>query len=333
MQTQKSTKKKILCTGSGGFIFGNFSRQAFYTNQNYSIASIDRIRDSNNIWNVYVNSDHKFYIADIRDAHVLSAIFQVEKPDIVIHGAAETSVEASVKNAEPFITSNVLGTQNVIDMCLRWNVKKLIYISTDQVYGPLSSESDPSFTEASPINPKNPYAASKAAGELLVQAAHHTHGLVYNITRSCNCYGPWQHPSKLIPKIINSVIKQQPMPVYGQGAQIRDWLHVFDKCSAIFSIINNGVDNQIYNISANQELSNIEVFQRVCNTLEKGHELISFTNDNPYHDFRYSLDSSKLKDIGWNIEYKFKEGIVPTCQWYINNQFFFRQFETDPIGK
>jgi dTDP-glucose 4,6-dehydratase len=317
-------RKNVLVTGSGGFIPSNLIRQVFYTKQPWTISSIDRVRESHLIHNIYINQDHDFNIADIRDAHILNVIFAKAKPEIVIHAAAESFVDNSINDASPFITSNVLGTQNVIDACLKNGVKKLVYMSTDEVCGHLTDENAEPWKEEAPLQPRNPYAASKAAGEMLVRAAHETHGLTYQITRSCNNYGPWQDPEKFIPKIIKNVLAGEKVPVYGQGAQIRDWIHVFDKCGAIFDIINKGEDNQTYNISANQEFSNLEVFQLVCNTLGKGHDLIEFVEDRPGHDYRYSVDSTKLRSLGWKPDFRFKEGLVQACQWYVNNQFFFR---------
>lgn len=307
---------KLLVTGSGGFIFSNFIRRAFFTKQNYDVASIDRIRKSNVLQNVYRNKDHRFYIADIIDNHIINAIFEAEKPDIVIHGAME-----NVDNSQMLVRSNVLGSQIIIDACIKWNVKKLIYVSTDEVYGQLLDESSPAWSEIAPLAPRNPYSASKAAAELMVKAAHETYGLTYNITRSCNNYGPWQDPEKFIPKIIKNILENSPVPVYGMGAQIRDWIHVYDKCDAIIKIVNEGHDNEIYNISAGQEYSNIEIFQIICNTLNIGHDLLQFVPDKPGHDFRYAVDSTKLRNIGWKPTFKFKEGIKQTCDWYCNNRY------------
>jgi dTDP-glucose 4,6-dehydratase len=318
-------KKKVLVTGSGGFILGNFIRRVFHTKSPYNMVSLDRVRDSHIMHNIYVNKDHEFYIVDIRDPHMLNVIFQTERPDIVIHGAAESFVDASIKNPSPFITSNVLGTQNIIDICLKTDVKKLVYISTDEVYGHLTSEDDDAWTEESSLNPRNTYSASKAAGELLVRAAHETHGLQYQITRCCNNYGPWQTPEKFIPKIIKNILEGNPVPIYGKGEQIRDWIHVWDKCNALLKIIKDGEINSTYNISAGQEFMNVEVFQNVCNLLGKGYDLLKFVEDRPGHDYRYSVDSTKLKNIGWKPQFKFKEGLEQTCQWYVNNQFFLKQ--------
>lgn len=323
--------KKILISGSAGFIFGNFIRKAIYGENKknpqdklYNFASVDRVNHNHNTA-IYKNKNHSFHVADIRDAHVLDVIIDFERPDIVIHGAAETFVDTSLKDPNVFITTNILGTQNIINSCLKHRVEKLIYISTDEIYGQLNNESDSSWTEDSPMAPRNPYAASKAAGELLIKAAHHTHGLTYNITRSSNCYGPWQLPEKLIPKAIKYILNKEKIPIYGEGKQIRDWTFVGDNCSAILTILEKGTSNEIYNISANQELTNLETIQKICNTMGQGHSLIDFIKDpRPGHDFRYSLNCDKIKKLGWKPTYTFKDGIIPTVQWYLDNQWFLK---------
>jgi dTDP-glucose 4,6-dehydratase len=319
-----SDRKKLLVTGSCGFIFGNFVRKAVYDKQPYQLISLDRV-SLNNVNSMYFNKNHTFHIADIRDQHVIDTIFKFEKPDIVIHGAAESFVDSSLTDPNSFVTSNVLGTQVIINACVKAKVEKLIYISTDEVYGQLTDESMPSWTEDVPLNPRNPYSATKAAGELLVKAASESFGLKYNITRSSNNYGPRQFPEKLLPKTIKCILENKPIPIYGQGQQIRDWTHVYDNCSALFTIINSGKDNEIYNISANQEFTNIEVIQEICNVMNKGHDLISFVEDpRKAHDFRYSVDTSKLRELGWKPTIKFKDGIVDTVQWNLNNQWFIK---------
>lgn len=313
-------KKKVLVTGSGGFIFGNFIRQVFYAKMPYTISSIDRVRESHIIHNIYVNQDHQFYIADIRDPHTLHVIFEKERPDVVIHGAAESCVDKSIYTTLPFTTSNVVGTQNIIDQCLAVNAK-LVYTSTDEVYGALPNDQVSPWTEESPLNPKNTYSATKAAGELLVQAAANTHGLRYNIVRASNNYGPWQTTEKLIPRIIEKVMTGNEIPIYGKGDQIRDWIHVYDTCAALFKVIDNGVNGEIYNITAKQEFTNLEVAQIVCNTLGKGHELLKHVEDRQGHDFRYAMTNDKIKSLGWVPEFKFRDGISQTCQWYVSNKF------------
>jgi dTDP-glucose 4,6-dehydratase len=321
--------KKVLVTGSCGFIFGNFIRKAIYDQnqkkeKKYTFASVDRVTN-NAVNSMYWNKNHAFHIADIRDQHVMDRIFETERPDIVIHGAAETFVDTSLKDPNSFVSSNVLGTQVIINSCLKTNVERLIYISTDEVYGQLTSESDAAWTEDAPLNPRNPYSASKASGELLVQAANRTHGLIYNITRCSNNYGPRQLPEKLVPKAIKCVLEGQKIPIYGQGQQIRDWTYVADNCTAIMAILDKGEPGEVYNISAKQEFTNIETINLVCNAIGKGHELISFIEDpRGGHDFRYSVDTTKIQKLGWKPTYKFRDGIRDTVQWYMDNQWFLK---------
>jgi dTDP-glucose 4,6-dehydratase len=323
--------KKVLVTGSCGFIFGNFVRKAIYDqnqkkhqDRQYKFSSVDRVT-ANALNSMYWNKNHDFHVADIRDQHIIDVIFQLEQPDIVIHGAAETFVDTSLKDPNSFVTSNVLGTQVIINACLKHKVERMIYISTDEVYGQLTSESDPAWTEDAPLNPRNPYSAAKAAGELMVRAAHQTHGLIYNITRSSNCYGPRQLPEKLIPKAIKCIVNGEKIPLYGQGQQIRDWTYVADNCTAVMTVLDKGAPNEVYNISANQEFTNVETINLVCNAMNKGHDLISFIPDpRGGHDFRYAIDTTKIRELDWKPTYKFKDGIRDTVQWYLDNQWFLK---------
>jgi dTDP-glucose 4,6-dehydratase len=316
-------KKKLLITGSGGFVLGNLIRHFFFNRKQYTISSIDKVREEHIIHNIYVNLGHAFHIADVCDLHILNVILQKEQPDIVIHGAAETGVDNSQNCVQPFIHNNILGTQNVIDVCVKNNAK-LIYISTDQVYGSHLSEKEPLFTEESGLNPQNPYSITKYSSELLIKSAAKLKGLKYNILRLSSNYGPWQTGNKFIPKIIKSVLDNKKIEIYGKGSQVRDWTHVTDTCEAICKVIDNWKDNEIYNVSANQEFTNLEVFQIVCNALEKGHDLISFVEDRPYHEYRYGISAEKLNKLGWKKEIKFKDGIQQTAQWYLNNAFVLR---------
>jgi dTDP-glucose 4,6-dehydratase len=318
-------KKKILITGTGGFIFSNFIRKAIFDKLPYTFVSVDKVTKASVLNNIYQNKSHVFHIGDISDPHFVNVLFEYEKPDIVIHGAAESFVDDSLKDPNKFITSNVMGTQVIANACVKWEVERLIYISTDEVYGQLENETEAAWNEESPMNPRNPYSASKAAGELIVKAAHASFGLNYNITRSSNNYGPRQTSEKLIPKVIKCVFDGTKIPIYGQGLQIRDWTYVMDNCAGIISVLNDGKLNETYNISANQEFTNIEIIQKVCNALGKGHDLISFIPDpRGGHDFRYSIDCSKLKELGWKPGFKFKEGIVNTVEWYQRNPWFLR---------
>ena len=319
-------KQKILLTGTAGFIAGNFIRKAIFDKLPYEFVSIDKITNNNLLNNIFVNKSHQFYMNNICDRHFIDLIFQYHKFDYLIHYAASTHVDKSIESANEFIENNVLGTQVLIDACVKHNVK-MLYFSTDEVYGALKSENDISWTEDSEISPNNPYAASKAAGELLVKAAGKTHGLDYVITRSSNIYGPRQTPDKLIPKIIKCILEDKSIPIYGKGMQIRDWTNVIDNAQAVVKILENWKSGEIYNISANQEFSNIEVVQEICNFMNKGHNLITFVEDRKGHDFRYSINSSKIKKLGWSPSYRFKGpegGLSHTVNWYKANQWFLK---------
>jgi dTDP-glucose 4,6-dehydratase len=326
------SKTKILVTGSTGFIFSNFIRKALYWQSqnkslNYDFVSIDKV-SGNLATSIYSNKDHKFYMADIRDQHIINNIFQFEKPDVIIHGAAMTSVDGGMNAPTEYVSSNVLGTQVLLNAATKYGVKKFIYISTDEVYGQLKSESELSWTEEAPFNSRNSYSASKASGELLVRAMAEAHGITYNITRSANNYGPRQTPDKLIPRVIKCILNNEKIPVYGQGQQIRDWLHVYDNCVGILTVLEKGLANQTYNIAANQEFSNIEVIHEICKYMGKGTELIEFIKDprGNSHDFRYSMDASKLKALGWKPEMQFKKSIGNECiDWFVNNKWYFNQ--------
>lgn len=314
----------LMILGSCGFTLGNFVRNIMHkaredrTQYPYNVVSIDRVGGNPNM--IYYNADHKFHIADIRDKHVIDTIFQFERPDIVIHGASEKPNGSD----QSFLSTNILGTQNVIDACLKHKVGKLIYLSDDKVYGYLSSESDAPWTEQSPINPVSSYAASKASAELLVMAAHKSHGLAYSIVRSSNLYGPRQSPDKLITNTMRRILNDQKIPVHGNGLNMRDWLHVFDHNAALRRIILDSEPNAIYNVGAGQEYTNFEVVQHVCNVMGKGWQLIEHTNDQR-KDFRYAMDCSKIKALGWKQKTaNLKAGLDTTWEWVHNNLYSLR---------
>jgi len=308
--------KKILVTGTCGFIFSNFVR-LIRDSSEYTFVGIDKLIEEHNVKNVDPNLP--LYIGDIADEHFMNRVFSIEKPDIVIHGAAESFVDNSIKKALPFIHSNVLGTQIVVDMCMKYNVEKLMYISTDEVYGQLTSTHHESWTEKTPINPRNPYSASKAAGELIVKAANQTHGLDYIITRCSNNFGPRQPPRNLVPKIITSVLSYNKIPIHGTGEQRREWIYVNDHCDAIMFLMNNGKLNEIYNIGSGNECSNIEMVYKICDVIGYGKDFIEHISDRPGHDFRYSIDFSKIKELGWQPKYTFEQGIIDCVKWYVDD--------------
>lgn len=318
-------RQRLLLTGSAGFIGSNFVRKVIYEKHPYEVHSVDKIANSSMLNNIYQHKLHDFYLADICDQHIMEKVFEYVRPEIVVHMAAESAVDKSIQDASVFTKSNVLGTQVLINLALKYNVKCFLYQSTDEVYGALSSMEDAAWTENSPMNPKNPYSASKASGELLIRAAANTHGLPFIIVRSCNNYGPRQTHDKLIPRVIKHILEDKPIPVYGKGLQVRDWLHTTDNCGAILKILKDGTIGETYNISANEEFTNIDVVKQICNLMQKGEDLIDFIPDpRPGHDFRYSVNSEKVMKLGWRPIYKFKDGLQKTVEWYSINPFFLK---------
>lgn len=317
------SKPKLLITGSGGFIMSNFIRKAIYDNCPYTLVSVDNIEKTSVMNNIYSNKNHQFYIGDVSNYHFLNIIFELERPDIVLHGAAETSSPGSSIDYNKYIDSNIRSTQTIIELCAKWNVGKLIYTSTDKVYGePIGSSNKP--IESGAIFPSNIYASTKAAAEMLIASAGRSQNLKYNILRSCNNFGPRQTSNKFIPLIIKNIMDNVPTKIYGKGQQLREWLHVQDNCSAILDVIIKGADNQIYNVTANYEYSNIEVFNEIANILGKGHDLIEFDDSATYHEQRYSSSADKLRAIGWKPSFKPKDGLKHTVAWYVNNPYYLK---------
>jgi dTDP-glucose 4,6-dehydratase len=316
-------KKKILLTGSCGFIFSNFLRKALKENNKYTFASVDKIIAPYNLKNIYKHENHTFYMGDIADEKFMDNVFLLEKPDIVLHAAAESFVDDSIRSAQPFVHSNIVGTQVMVDLSLKHGVERFIYTSSDEVYGQLKSPLDLSWTEESPLKPRNPYSATKAAGEMIVYAANQTHGLKYNITRCCNNYGNCQPPRNLVPRVITSILKNEWIPIHGEGKQYREWIYVEDNCSAVMKIIESAPENEIYNIGSGVELTNLDMVGKICNKLDKGYDLITFVKDRPGHDFRYSVDCSKIKKLGWQPKFDFNQGLEKTIEWYLENQKYY----------
>jgi dTDP-glucose 4,6-dehydratase len=309
-------KKKILFTGSCGFIVGNLLRKMVYDKEPYQLISLDRVSDQMaNL--LFWNKNHTFHVADIRDSHIIDAIFQFETPQMVIHGAAETI------NQKNFITSNVLGTQIIVDACLKHKVEKLIYLSADEVYGP--AQPDQYFLETDHANPITDYAISKHAGELLIKAASLKHGLIYNIVRLSNGYGRLQGANNFIPGTIKSVLQNTGFSILGDERRLKTWTHVFDLCLGIQTVLRHGQDNQTYNVSSNQEFTQLEIAQKICNALGRGHNLINFGSEQFDHlNFECRINSEKIKKIGWESEQKLKDGVIETVEWYNKNQWFLK---------
>lgn len=312
--------KHILVTGSAGFIFSNFMRKVMRDKVPYTFASVDKVIAPYNRYNIARNRDHNFYLGDIADEQFMDTVFAIERPDIVIHGAAESFVDASITSAQPFIHSNVVGTQVMIDMAVKHEVDRFIYVSTDEVYGQLGAY-EQSWTESAMRKPRNPYSASKAAGEILVYAANQTHNLQYNITRCCNNYGPSQPPRNLVPKIISSLLNNQPIPIHGTGTNIREWIYADDHCSAIMKIVRDAPPNEIYNIGSGVELTNVEIVHKISHIMNKK-SVLNFVVDRKGHDYRYSVDCSKLKKLGWQPDFDFDSGMQKCVQWYLDNPWY-----------
>lgn len=309
--------KTILVTGVCGFIFSNFIRYVSIYFPQYTFVGVDKLVKDYNIDNMYEGTNYKFYLADIADKHVMERIFQMEKPDIVIHGAAESFVDNSITNIDPFLHTNIIGTQCMIDCALKYKVSQFIHISTDEVYGQQFSKLDPAWKESKSLGPRNPYAASKAAAELIVKTAHHTHGLQYKMTRSCNVYGPRQKFDNLIPHIITNLKTNNPINIHGNGLNFRQYIYVEDKITAIMKILEFGSINETYNIGAYNYFTNLEMVQEIADVMCIKNPQINFITDRKAHDYGYSVSNAKLQYLGWSPKHNFKEALIKTVSFYM----------------
>ncbi len=309
--------KKLLVMGGAGFIGSEFVRQS--VDRGYKIVVVDKLTyagDLKRIKECEKNID--FHKADITSADIMHQIFKTEKPDIVVHWAAESHVDRSIMAASIFLETNAKGTQNLLEVSRHYEIERFINISTDEVYGELSDEGQ--FYETTPLNPSSPYSVSKAAADMLGRAYHRTYGLPVITIRPSNNYGPWQYPEKLIPVVILKALKGEKIPVYGTGKNIREWLFVSDCANWVFSILEHGTIGEIYNVGSGEEKTNIEVVKDILRLLGKPENLIEFTRDRLGHDYRYSLNSEKAKkQFGWNNKESFSAGIEKTVKWYRDN--------------
>lgn len=313
--------KKMLITGGAGFIGSNFIHYILSKYNDYQVINLDKLTYAANLENlkdIEDNKNYKFIHGDIADKEFIFKLFENEKFDIVINFAAESHVDNSILNPQIFTITNILGTQVLLDACRKYNIKRFHQISTDEVYGELPLD-DKSilFTEKTPLNPSSPYSASKASADMLVKSYYRTYSLPITISRCSNNYGPYQHLEKLIPLMISKAINNDNLPVYGNGLNVRDWLHVYDHCTAIDLIIHEGKIGEIYNIGGNNEKSNIDVVKIILKELGKSEKLIKYVNDRPGHDLRYAIDSTKIKTtLNWKPVYSFEKGILDTIKWY-----------------
>ena len=313
--------KKMLITGGAGFIGSNFIHYILSKYNDYQVINLDKLTYAANLDNlkdIEDNKNYKFIHGDIADQEFIFKLFEDKKFDIVINFAAESHVDNSILNPQIFTITNILGTQVLLDACRKYNIKRFHQVSTDEVYGELPLD-DKSilFTEKTPLNPSSPYSASKASADMLVKSYYRTYSLPITISRCSNNYGPYQHLEKLIPLMISKAINNDNLPVYGNGLNVRDWLHVYDHCTAIDLIIHEGKIGEIYNIGGNNEKSNIDVVKIILKELGKSEKLIKYVNDRPGHDLRYAIDSTKIKTtLNWNPVYSFEKGILDTIKWY-----------------
>lgn len=326
---------KILVTGGAGFIGSNFIKYMLET-YDYKIVNLDLLTYAGNLKNlkeIESNSNYHFIKGDIRDRELVDRIFQEYQIDIVINFAAESHVDRSIEDPEIFLSTNVFGTQVLLDVAKKyWKLNlndkyckqfkegvKYLQVSTDEVYGTLGKEG--MFTEKTPLAPNSPYSASKTSADLFVRAYNETFGIPINITRCSNNYGPYQFPEKLIPLMINNCLNNKELPVYGDGMQIRDWLHVKDHCIGIDTVLHKGRIGEVYNIGGNNEKANIEIVKLIIKNINNNEKLIRYVKDRPGHDRRYAIDNTKItNELGWKPSYTFEQGMKETIEWYLNNK-------------
>ena len=315
----------ILVTGGAGFIGSNYIFHTLSKRPAYRVVCLDNLTYAGNLSTLSSVMDDprfRFVKADICDREAVYRLFEEEKPAIVVNFAAESHVDRSIAATDVFLHTNVLGTAVLMDACKKYGTARFHQVSTDEVYGELPlNRPDLAFTETTPLHPNNPYAASKASADLMVLAYHHTFGLPVTISRSSNNYGPYQFPEKLIPLMIVSALNDRPLPVYGEGENVRDWLYVENHCQAIDRIVHSGRVGEIYNVGGHTEKTNMDIVKRICKELGRSEGLITHVADRAGHDRRYATDTAKIHDeLGWTPQTAFEDGIRQTIRWYIANR-------------
>ncbi len=309
---------KVLVTGGAGFIGSEFVRKA--VRLDYEVSVVDTLTYAGDLERLReVEGRYRFYKVDISDREALEEVFVREKPQVLVHFAAESHVDRSILYPQAFVKTNVEGTLNLLDLSRVYSVERFINVSTDEVYGELGDEGR--FTEDSPLKPNSPYSVSKAAQDMLGRAYFRTYGLPVITVRPSNNYGPWQYPEKLIPVVIYKALKDSPIPVYGTGNNVREWLYVSDCAEAILMVMEKGVPGEVYNIASGIEKRNIEVVRLILDLLGKSYDLIEFVQDRPGHDYRYAMSADKIeKELGWRAKTNFEEGLKLTVEWYLENR-------------
>jgi dTDP-glucose 4,6-dehydratase len=314
--------ENILVTGGAGFIGSNFVRMVLSEHPDCVVTNLDSLTYAGNLENLAGFMDHpnhKFVKGDICDAELVGNLIADNNITAIINFAAESHVDRSLVDPDIFITTNITGTVTLLKAAVENNIDRFVQISTDEVYGSLGESG--MFTEQSPLSPNSPYSASKAAADHLVKAFGHSWGLKYNITRCSNNYGQYQFPEKMIPLMINNALNDKDLPMYGDGLYVRDWLYVYDHCTAIWKVLTDGKPGEVYNIGGNNEKTNMEVVRLILDKLDKPQTLIKHVKDRPGHDRRYAIDSSKImNELGWKPSVTFEEGLSQTIDWYLENK-------------
>ena len=315
----------IIITGGAGFIGSNFVFHMLKFHPEDRIICLDKLTYAGNLSTLALVMDKpnfRFVKADICDRKAVYQLFEEEKPDIVVNFAAESHVDRSIENPSIFLETNIMGTAVLMDACRQYGIQRYHQVSTDEVYGDLPLDRpDLFFTETTPIHTSSPYSSSKASADLLVLAYHRTYGLPVTISRCSNNYGPYHFPEKLIPLMIINALHDQPLPVYGDGLNVRDWLYVEDHCRAIDLIIHKGTVGEVYNVGGHNEMKNIDIVKLICKALHKPESLIQYVTDRKGHDRRYAIDPTKIHtELGWLPETKFADGIQKTIQWYLQHE-------------
>lgn len=316
---------KLIVTGGAGFIGGNFVHYMLQEHPGDQIICLDKLTYAGNLSTLADVMDHpnfQFVKMDICDRDSVYGLFEKEKPDVVINFAAESHVDRSIENPEIFLQTNIIGTSVLMDACRKYGIQRYHQVSTDEVYGDLPLDRpDLFFTEETPIHTSSPYSSSKAGADLLVMAYYRTYGLPVTISRCSNNYGPYHFPEKLIPLMIINALHDRPLPIYGDGLNVRDWLYVEDHCRAIDLIIRKGKVGEVYNVGGHNEMRNIDIVKLICQELGKPESLITHVTDRKGHDRRYAIDPEKIhRELGWLPETKFADGIKKTIQWYLDNK-------------
>lgn len=309
---------RLLVTGGAGFIGSNFVEYVLDKYADYEVVNLDALTYAGNVQNlegVTDNPRHRFVEGRIEDGKLVDEL--MKGADIVVNFAAESHVDRSITEPQVFVQTNVVGTQVLLDAALRHEARLFYQISTDEVYGALDLDSPQRFSEESPLRPNSPYSASKTAADLLTQAYHRTYGLPVVISRCSNNYGPRQHPEKFLPTVILNALNDRPVPIYGDGLYVRDWIHVLDHCRAIDAIMHQGKPGEVYNIGADNEWSNIDLAREILRILNKPETLLRSVKDRPGHDRRYAIAGDKLRqELGWEPGYDFRIGLAGTTDWY-----------------